>query len=125
MHTPPLILYVEDNDDNVAMLKLRLELEGYAVVVAMDGAAGVRLARDEQPDLVLMDLDLPGIDGLEATRRLRADAATRGIPVIALSAHVLPEQQAAAREAGCDDYEPKPIDFTRLLGKLRTLMEAR
>jgi DNA-binding response OmpR family regulator len=116
------ILYVEDNDDNVALLSLRLEIEGFEVLSAQDGRAGVALALAEHPDLVIMDLDLPGIDGWEATRSMRAEAAVARIPVIALSAHAMPEHRDLALRAGCDDYEPKPVDFSRLLAKIRRLL---
>jgi two-component system cell cycle response regulator DivK len=120
------ILYVEDNDDNVYMLTMRLELlDGFEVVVAEDGAKGVAAATAEQPDLILMDLDLPVIDGWEATRRIKADPATRHIPVIALSAHALAGARETALAAGCDDFDTKPVEFERLLGKMRALLPAR
>jgi CheY-like chemotaxis protein len=117
------ILYVEDNDDNVYMLTLRLDLlDEFEVIVAEDGAKGVAAAQAEQPALILMDLDLPVIDGWEATRRLKADPATRHIPVIALSAHALAGARETALAAGCDDFDTKPVDFERLLGKMRALL---
>jgi two-component system cell cycle response regulator DivK len=117
------ILYVEDNDDNVYMLTLRLDLlDEFEVIVAEDGARGVAAAQAEQPALILMDLDLPVIDGWEATRRLKADPATRHIPVIALSAHALAGARETALAAGCDDFDTKPVDFERLLGKMRSLL---
>jgi two-component system cell cycle response regulator DivK len=117
------ILYVEDNDDNVYMLTLRLDLlDEFEVIVAEDGAKGVAAAQAEQPALILMDLDLPVIDGWEATRRLKADPATRHIPVIALSAHALAGARETALAAGCDDFDTKPVDFERLLGKMRSLL---
>jgi CheY-like chemotaxis protein len=120
------ILYVEDNDDNVYMLTMRLELlDGFEVVVAEDGAKGVAAATAEQPDLILMDLDLPVIDGWEATRRIKSDPATRHIPVIALSAHALAGARETALAAGCDDFDTKPVEFERLLGKMRALLPAR
>ena len=122
MPTTPRILYVEDNEDNVAMLKDWLEIEGFEVLVAADGISGVECVRREHPDLVLMDLDLPDIDGWEATRRIRADASTRTIPVIALSAHAMPEHQAKAAAAGCDHYETKPVDVARLVVAIRELL---
>jgi two-component system cell cycle response regulator DivK len=122
MPTQPRILYVEDNEDNVAMLKDRLEIEGFEVLVATDGISGVECVRRQRPDLVLMDLDLPDIDGWEATRRIRGDASTRSIPVIALSAHAMPEHQAQATRAGCDHYETKPVDFARLVVAIRELL---
>ena len=105
------ILYVEDNDDNVYVVKHRLGRLGYTIVVASDGEQGVALAKAEQPDLILMDLSLPVIDGWEATRRIKADEATRHIPVLALSAHAMTEDRAKALAAGCDDYDTKPIDL--------------
>ena len=117
------ILYVEDNDDNVYMLTMRLGLlDEFEVIVAEDGAKGVAAAQAEQPALILMDLDLPVIDGWEATRRLKADPVTRHIPVIALSAHALAGARETALAAGCDDFDTKPVDFERLLGKMRTLL---
>ena len=117
------ILYVEDNDDNVYMLKMRLELlDEFEVLVAEDGEKGCAAALAENPDLILMDLDLPVIDGWEATRRLKADPATRGIPVIALSAHALSGSREKALAAGCDEFDTKPVDFERLLGKIRSFV---
>jgi CheY-like chemotaxis protein len=120
------ILYVEDNDDNVYMLKMRLELlDEFEVVVAEDGEKGCAAAIAEKPELILMDLDLPVIDGWEATRRLKANAETRDIPVIALSAHALAGAREKALAAGCDDFDTKPVEFERLLGKMRSLLKAR
>jgi two-component system, cell cycle response regulator DivK len=119
------ILYVEDNDDNVYMLKNRLERRGHAVLVARDGRAGVEAARAELPDLILLDLGLPVIDGWEAARLLKADERTRAIPVIALSAHAMAGDRAQALEAGCDDYDTKPVDFARLLGRIEALLGRR
>jgi two-component system, cell cycle response regulator DivK len=117
------ILYVEDNDDNVYMLKMRLELtDEYEVLVAEDGERGCEMAAQEKPDLILMDLELPGVDGWEATRRLKANPATRGIPVIALSAHALAGSREKALAAGCDEFDTKPVEFERLLGKVRKLL---
>ncbi|MGH8694889.1 MAG: response regulator [Burkholderiales bacterium] len=122
----PRVLYVEDNDDNVYMLKTRLELEeGFEVLVAADGAAGVAMAAAERPDLVLMDLNLPVVDGWEATRRLKADPGTRGIPIIALTAHAMAGDHERALAAGCDGFDTKPIDFERLLAKIRTALDRR
>ena len=115
------ILYVEDNDDNVYMLKNRLTRAGFTVVVATDGAQGIAMAVSEQPDLILMDLTLPNIDGEEATRRIKADPATRSIPVIALTANAMPEDREKALAAGCDDFDTKPVELPRLLGKIRAL----
>lgn len=116
------ILYVEDNDDNVYMLRNRLTRAGFAVVVAGDGAQGIRMAETEAPSLILMDLSLPVLDGWEATRQLKAGAATGGIPVIALSAHAMEGERNRALAAGCDDFDTKPVDFPRLLEKIRTLL---
>ena len=116
------ILYVEDNDDNVFMLTRRLKKRGYDVIVAGNGEEGVVLATEEQPGLILMDLSLPVLDGWEATRRLKADPATRDIPVIALSAHAMPGDAEKALAAGCDDYDTKPVEMKRLLAKIRALL---
>ena len=115
------ILYVEDNDDNVYMLKNRLTRAGFTVVVASDGAQGVTMARSERPDLILMDLTLPDIDGKEATRRIKADPATNDIPVIALTANAMAGDREEAIAAGCDDFDTKPVELPRLLGKIRAL----
>ena len=114
------ILYVEDNDDNVYMLKNRLTRAGFTVLVASDGARGIAMAASEQPDLILMDLTLPDIDGEEATRRLKADPTTKGIPVIALTANAMVSDREKALAAGCDDFDTKPVDMPRLLGKIET-----
>jgi CheY-like chemotaxis protein len=116
------ILYVEDNDDNVYMLRGRLTRAGFAVAVATDGEQGVAMAASEAPDLILMDLSLPVLDGWEATRRLKEAPATRPIPIIALSAHAMEGDRAKAIAAGCDDYDTKPVDLPRLLEKIRTLL---
>ncbi|AJD40178.1 response regulator [Rhizobium sp. SEMIA 4085] len=116
------ILYVEDNDDNIYMLSARLRRKGYEVVVATDGDQGVARARSDAPALILMDLSLPVLDGWEATRRLKALAETRGIPVIALSSHAMAGDREAALAAGCDDFDTKPVDFARLLGKIKALL---
>ena len=116
------ILYVEDNDDNVYVVKQRLGRLGYTIVVASDGEQGVALAKAEQPDLILMDLSLPVVDGWEATRRIKAADATRHIPVLALSAHAMTNDRAMALEAGCDDYDTKPIDLPRLRAKIEALL---
>jgi CheY-like chemotaxis protein len=115
------ILYVEDNDDNVYMLKNRLTRAGYTVVVATDGAQGVALAASEQPDLILMDLSLPVLDGWEAARRIKATPTTSRIPIIALSAHAMTGDQEKALAAGCDDFDTKPVELQRLLDKIRSL----
>jgi two-component system cell cycle response regulator DivK len=119
------ILVVEDNDMNLDMLKRRLERKGFAVVVAMDGQQALDQARAEKPELVLMDLSLPQMDGWEATRRLKADEATRAIPVIALTAHAMSGDRQKALDAGADEYDTKPIDFKRLLEKIDVLTKAR
>ena len=119
------ILYVEDNDDNVYMLKNRLERRGQTVLVARDGRAGVEAARAERPDLILLDLGLPVIDGWEAARLLKADERTRAIPIIALSAHAMAGDRAHALEAGCDEYDTKPVDFARLLARIEALLGGR
>ena len=112
------ILYVEDNEDNVYMLKNRLLRAGFTVIVATDGTQGVTMATSEQPDLILMDLTLPDINGEEATRRLKADPATKSIPVIALTANAMASDRERAIAAGCDEFETKPVDMPRLLGKI-------
>jgi CheY-like chemotaxis protein len=112
------ILLVEDNAMNRDMLSRRLLRSGYVVVMAVDGREGLETARRERPDLILMDLSLPGIDGWEATRRLKSDDATRNIPVIALTAHAMSSDRQRALEAGCDDYDTKPVDYERLLTKI-------
>jgi CheY-like chemotaxis protein len=115
------ILYVEDNDDNVYMLKNRLARAGFTVLIATGGTQGVAMAASEQPDLILMDLTLPDIDGWEATRRLKADPTTKHIPVVALTANAMEGDREKALAAGCDDFDTKPIELPRLLGKIRTL----
>ena len=118
------VLYVEDNDDNVYMLKMRLELlDEFEVVIAEDGEKGCAAAVAHKPDLILMDLDLPVIDGWEATRRLKANPQTQSIPVIALSAHALTGAREKALAAGCDEFDTKPVEFERLLGKMRQLLK--
>ena len=120
------LLYVEDNDDNVYMLKMRLELlEDFEVVTAEDGEKGCAMARSERPDIILMDLEMPVVDGWEATRRLKADPQTRDIPIIALSAHALAGEREKALAAGCDEFDTKPIEFERLLATLRRVLAAR
>jgi two-component system cell cycle response regulator DivK len=117
------VLYVEDNDDNVYMLKLRLELiEGFEVLVAADGEKGCAAALAERPDIILMDLELPGMDGWEAARRLKSDPQTGDIPIIALSAHVLAGARERALAAGCNEFDAKPVDFDRLLATIRRLL---
>ena len=120
------ILYIEDNDDNVYMLKMRLELlDGYEVLSAEDGERGCELAASEQPDLILMDLEMPVIDGWEATRRLKGNPQTRDIPIIALSAHALAGAREKALAAGCDEFDTKPIEFDRLVATVRRLLAGR
>ncbi|HXE29583.1 MAG TPA: response regulator [Stellaceae bacterium] len=116
------ILLVEDNEMNRDMLSRRLERKGFQVVMAADGQQGVDMAVSEVPDLILMDMDLPIIDGWEATRRVKAGEGTRAIPVIALTAHAMVGDRDKAMAAGCDDYDTKPVDFPRLLGKIETLL---
>ena len=117
------ILYVEDNDDNVYMLKLRFELlDGFEVLVADNGETGFATAVAEKPDLILMDLDLPVVTGWEASRRLKDDPATHGIPIIALTAHAMAGTREKALAAGCDDFDTKPVDFDRLLQKIERLL---
>ena len=113
------LLYIEDNEDNLYMLQLWFDvLGGYEILSARDGVAGIAMAAGERPDLILMDLNLPEIDGWEATRRLKADPATRDIPIIALSAHAMAGDREKALATGCDDFDSKPVDFDRLLGKI-------
>ena len=117
------VLYVEDNDDNVYMLKMRLELLGdFEVVSAEDGEKGCAMALSERPDIILMDLEMPVVDGWEATRRLKADPQTRAIPVIALSAHALAGSREKALAAGCDEFDTKPVEFDRLVATMRRLL---
>jgi CheY-like chemotaxis protein len=117
------ILYVEDNEDNVFMLKNRLTRAGHTVVVATDGAQGVAMAASEQPDVILMDLSLPVLDGWQATREIKAAADTKHIPVIALTANAMAGDREKALAAGCDDYDTKPVELPRLLGKIKQLAE--
>ena len=118
----PKILLVEDNEMNRDMLTRRLQRRGYHIVSAGDGGQGLSLAHVEAPDLILMDITLPGIDGWEVARLLKADQSTRHIPIIALTARVLLSDQAKAFEVGCDDYDTKPIDFGRLTEKIGNLL---
>ena len=115
------ILYVEDNDDNVYMLKNRLSRAGFTVVIATNGAQGMAMATSERPDLILMDLTLPDIDGEDVTRRLKADAATKGIPIIALTANAMSGDREKALAAGCDDFDTKPVELPRLIEKISAL----
>ena len=116
------ILLVEDNEMNRDMLSRRLVRKGYEVVVAEDGAAGVATARAQKPDLILMDMSLPVMDGWEATRQLKGDESTRSIPVIALTAHAMAGDEEKALQAGCNAYETKPVDLTRLLAKMEEFL---
>jgi CheY-like chemotaxis protein len=119
----PKILLVEDNEMNRDMLSRRLIRRGFEVLVAIDGADGVAVAEKELPDLIVMDMSLPVLDGWEATKRLKQITATRNIPVIGCSAHAMVGDRERGIEAGCDDYDTKPIEFTRLLGKIEQLLE--
>jgi two-component system cell cycle response regulator DivK len=119
------ILLVEDNEMNRDMLSRRLQRKGYQVVMAVDGAAGVAMAQTEVPDIILMDMSLPVLDGWEATRRIKADESTRLIPVIALTAHAMAGDREKAISAGCEDYDTKPIELPRLLGKIEALLAQR
>ena len=119
------ILLVEDNDMNRDMLSRRLSRRGYYVVVAADGEQGIRLARAEAPDLILMDMSLPVLDGWEATRRLKAAPETQCIPIIALTAHAMSGDREKAIAAGCNDYDTKPIEFPRLLAKIEAFLDGR
>ena len=119
------ILLVEDNEMNRDMLSRRLERKGYGVTLALDGAEGIQKARAEAPDIILMDMSLPVVDGWEATRQLKADEATRRIPIIALTAHAMASDEQKAREAGCDDFDTKPIELSRLLEKIESQLQRR
>lgn len=116
------ILYVEDNDDNVFMLKSRLERKGYEVLVAGDGEQGIAAAQRDKPDLILLDLSLPVMDGWEAAQHLKDSPQTSAIPIIALTAHAMSGDRDKALNAGCDDYDTKPVDFKRLLTKIEALL---
>jgi two-component system cell cycle response regulator DivK len=116
------VLLVEDNEMNRDMLSRRLIRRGFQVVFAIDGQQGIDLARSERPDVILMDMSLPIIDGWEASRRLKADDATRSVPVIGLTAHAMSGDREKAIEAGCDDYDTKPVELDRLIGKIERLL---
>jgi two-component system, cell cycle response regulator DivK len=118
----PKILLIEDNEMNRDMLSRRLMMRGFDVVVAIDGSSGAAAASAEQPDLILMDVSLPDMDGFEVTRLLRSQPATASTPVIALTAHTMETDRLRAVEAGCQDYDTKPVDLTRLLGKINALL---
>jgi two-component system cell cycle response regulator DivK len=121
----PKILLVEDNEMNRDMLSRRLERKGFAVVMAVDGQQGVDMAHTENPELILMDMSLPIIDGWEATRRLKADESTKAIPIIALTAHAMSGDREKALEAGADEYDTKPVELPRLLGKIQALLDKK
>ena len=118
----PKLLLVEDNEMNRDMLSRRLQRRGFEVVMAMDGAQGVAMATSEKPDLILMDMSLPVIDGWEATRQIKANPSTRQIPVIAITSHAMADDRRRALEAGCDDYDTKPVELDRLLTKIEGLL---
>ncbi len=115
------VLYVEDNDDNIYMLERRLKRSGFTVLIARDGAEGVAMAAAEMPDLILMDMGLPVVDGWEATRQIKAAEKTKDIPVIALTANAMSGDREKALAAGCDDFDTKPVELERLLGKIQAL----
>ena len=119
----PRVLLVEDNEMNRDMLSRRLQRKGYEVLIAIDGEQGVAVAQAQQPDLILMDMSLPVLDGWEATRKIKADPAIRAVPVIALTAHAMAGDQEKCVAAGCDDYDTKPVDLARLLGKIELLLQ--
>ena len=121
----PKILLVEDNELNRDMLSRRLQKKGYEIVIAVDGEQGVAMAQAEAPELILMDMSLPVIDGWEVTRQIRALPQTRAIPVIALTAHAMSDEREKALAAGCDEFDTKPIDLPRLLGKIEALLAGR
>lgn len=118
------VLLVEDNEMNRDMLSRRLVRRGFEVIFAIDGQQGVDLAKSESPDIILMDMSLPVIDGWEATRRVKADNVTKGVPVIGLTAHAMSGDREKAIEAGCDDYDTKPVELERLIGKMEKLLGA-
>ena len=119
----PKILLVEDNEMNRDMLSRRLEKRGYTLAIAADGGVGVELAKSGAPDLILMDMSLPVIDGWEATKILKADDLTKKIPIIALTAHAMDSDRVKALESGCDDFDTKPVELSRLLGKIEELLK--
>lgn len=122
-HSSPRILLVEDNAFNADMLTRRLTRAGFGVVLAEDGLLAIQRAHSEHPDLILMDVSLPNLDGLEATRRLKADPETKAIPVIVLTAHAMMADRQAALDAGCQEFETKPVEFTRLVGKIKRFLD--
>ena len=119
----PKILIVEDNEENRDSLSRRLQRRGFAVIIAEDGKAGVAMARSEKPDLILMDMNMPELDGWEATRQLKAAAETKDLPVIALTAHAMSGDRARALEVGCADYHTKPVEFPKLLAQIEALLQ--
>ena len=119
------ILYVEDNEDNIYMLNKRLSRKGYTVVIATDGEQGVRMSHSEDPNLIIMDLGLPVLDGWEAIRQIKSSPETLHIPIIALTAHAMNEDRSKAQEAGCDDFDTKPVNMTRLLEKIQSLLKGK
>ena len=120
------VLYVEDNDDNLYMLKMRLELLGdFEVLTAEDGEKGCNMAASERPDIILMDLEMPVVDGWEATRRLKSSPQTRDIPIIGLSAHAMAGEREKAMAAGCDEFDHKPVEFDRLVATIRRLLTGK
>jgi two-component system, cell cycle response regulator DivK len=120
----PKILLVEDNEMNRDMLARRLAYKGYEVVIAVDGQAGVAMGRSQSPDLILMDMSLPVLSGWDATRELKSTSGTSGIPIIALTAHAMSDDRDKALSAGCDDYDTKPVDLSRLLTKIEALLRS-
>ena len=118
----PKVLVVEDNEMNRDMLSRRLQRRGYEVIISVDGEDGVAKARSDSPDIILMDMDLPVLDGWAATRKLKSSPETRSIPVIALTAHAMAGDKERALEVGCDDYDTKPVEFSRLTEKIETLL---
>ncbi len=118
----PKILYIEDNEMNRDMLSRRLERKGFKVIVAVDGQQGVELAHTEMPDIILLDMSLPVLDGWAAARILKDSATTQAIPILGLTAHAMSGDRAKVIEAGCDDYDTKPVELTRLLGKIEVLL---
>jgi CheY-like chemotaxis protein len=119
------ILLVEDNEMNRDMLSRRLQRKGFAVVIAEDGRSGVAMAASESPDLILLDMSLPIVDGWEAARQIKASAKTKSIPIIALTAHAMAGDREKALAAGCDEYDTKPVEFPRLLGKIEAILGSR
>lgn len=120
------VLYIEDNDDNAYMLRMRFDLlDGYELLIAVDAREGLEMARNERPDVILMDISLPDMDGLEATRKLKGDPATCDIPVIALTAHAMSGDREKGLAAGCDEFDTKPVQLDRLVGKMEAVLSKR